>query len=394
MKQYVVLLDAFFLALLITSCSSNLPLDSQADSGISPYRVSLTTAKDVALAFMNERTPLSVTKSTSNSILSTSTFKGQQGQDLAFIVTFSTGGYVLVSADNRLDPILGYSETGVLPEDKAQLPVGFQLWLEGLEETLARLDDDSSEPDPAVASFWDRLLPTNTKVVPLNPNPPALIDTTVGPLLTSTWHQWDPYNWATPMCYIDSLHQNIHAPAGCAPLAIARIMHYHQYPNIFYWADIPNSGATANTAALFESIYNNLGSEISFGANATTVSSSFNPATFLSVNYGYTYAQRCNYSSTAYLTMKDELLTYQRPVILSGRPTSGDGHYWVCDGVHYYQTCTELDDGSFVTYGHLYFHHAWGYDSSLDAWLSSSAQFTVDGTTFSQSLKLCYHLYP
>jgi hypothetical protein len=188
-------------------------------------------------------------------------------------------------------------------------------------------------------------------------------------------------------------------PVGCAPLALARVMHYHQFPstNNWNWTNIPNTGATQDTYALFNNIHSNLSNicTISYSITETGIPTTVNLADFLSTYYSYTHAQRSNYSSySSYLTIYDELYLYQRPVILTGCSTDGKAHTWVCDGIHDYQTCVELDDGSYLVYGHLYFHHAWGLESINDTWLGYAvSSFVVNGYDLSESIKLDHHLY-
>ena len=42
----------------------------------------------------------------------------------------------------------------------------------------------------------------------------------VGPLLTTTWNQWGPYNNLCPQG----------CPSGCVPTAVAQIMNYWKWP--------------------------------------------------------------------------------------------------------------------------------------------------------------------
>ena len=109
----------------------------------------------------------------------------------------SNGGFVIVSGDERMPAILGYSFEGSFVAD--QLPDNFREWLEGY---AAQVDYLRKNPQTEVAS--------QRKVQ----------GSSISPMLDCEWDQWWPYN---TMCPNGS-------PAGCAATAMAQIMYYHKWP--------------------------------------------------------------------------------------------------------------------------------------------------------------------
>ena len=119
------------------------------------------------------------------------------------------GGFVILSADDRALPVLGYSASGTL--DPQRMPINMRLWLQGYEQqvTLACQYDTPALPLPLAAKDAD----------------------SVAALLTSRWDQGRYYNDACP--YDQSIHGNYlnhHPYTGCTATATAQVMRYWQWP--------------------------------------------------------------------------------------------------------------------------------------------------------------------
>ena len=109
------------------------------------------------------------------------------------------GGYAIIAADDRVSPVLGYSDQGNINLDN--IPENMASWLEYYEHELNSLKSDANN----------------------------IIDTPVSrseikPLLNSLWHQYAPYNMLCPV------YDGIQCPVGCVAIAMAQIMYYHKWP--------------------------------------------------------------------------------------------------------------------------------------------------------------------
>ena len=108
-------------------------------------------------------------------------------------------------------------------------------------------------------------------------------------------------------------------------------------------------------------------------------------------NFGYKSAVRANYNQT---TVKNELLAYQRPVLLRGA-TSGVGHVWVCDGAHYWTICNVTPNGDVGAYVYLYFHMNWGWGGDYDGWYSSgNFSIPAKNENYNSGLRMIYNIVP
>ena len=111
-------------------------------------------------------------------------------------------GFIIVSADDVAETILGYSDNGSL--DAATIPANLKSWLEEYARAI-----DWAQTQGITEKPTKRLYST----------PPAKAKSSVPYLLTSTWDQEAPYN---DMCVFDGDT----CATGCSATALAQIMYY------------------------------------------------------------------------------------------------------------------------------------------------------------------------
>ena len=155
---------------------------------------------------------------------------GIKGKDLADI-TARTGfrefyvfagtdgrGFVIVSGDDCVTPILGYSANSVFVAEG--MPENLQRWLNGYEEQIRfcrqqRVCDGLSvAAEGSVARQWQRLLAGS---LPTSPYP-----VNVEPLISTRWDQQTFYN---SLCPFDS-SENVRTVTGCVATAAGQLMRY------------------------------------------------------------------------------------------------------------------------------------------------------------------------
>ncbi len=133
----------------------------------------------------------------------------KQNVDLAYYIfnVEQQGGFVIVSGDDRLPDILGYSDKGELNVEIA--PCNLKCLLSCYERTidsLRQVRDDASSSTRRVSSIRK----TSRIEIP--------------PLITTHWGQGAPYNNMCPE--IDGQK----CLTGCVATAMAQIINYHQWP--------------------------------------------------------------------------------------------------------------------------------------------------------------------
>ena len=131
-----------------------------------------------------------------------------------YIFNFSDNkGFIIVSADDKVNPILGYSFERSFDISKA--PSNVLGWLKRYDEEIIRIMNDETKP---VHPEWERLnLNTTTSIKR---------GIQVAPLLKTTWNQSPIYNDSCPK----DPTTNTLSVTGCVATAMAQTMKYWNYP--------------------------------------------------------------------------------------------------------------------------------------------------------------------
>ncbi len=256
------------------------------------------------------------------------------------------GGYTIVAADDRVDGILGYSESGEFnPHD---IPDNMRWWLSTYRRDISVLNKSGKAAVKAK--------------VPQHK--------LVKPLIQTKWNQDTPFN---DLCPNDSVTGK-RSVTGCVATAMAQVMKFHNWPpkgkgsfedysfegTKYDWDNMLDvytadkySVTEANAVARLmldcgKSVNMKYSSEAS-GAQSAMVGLA------LMDYFDYDPSLRMH-RREAYTTLQWDSLVYNelasgRPVYYSGASENG-GHAFVCDG---YQ-------------GNGFFHFNWGWGGSQDGY--------------------------
>ncbi len=175
-------------------------------------------ARTAALNFMSRTVP-TVTKSSSCQLAYAEA--GQQDGDTLFFVFNVGGGFAIVSADDAVTPILGYSPDGHF--DPQNIPDNCRAWLQGYADQIAYVRAQLLVRAASVEAEWNALLSTEESSPALTPKS----GTSVAPLLTTKWGYGLYYN---SLCPEDTTNYTGHVWAGSAATAMAQIINYWEYP--------------------------------------------------------------------------------------------------------------------------------------------------------------------
>lgn len=332
-------------------------------------------------------------------------------------------GFVIVSGDDRTEPILGYSDKGEVTEKN--MPENLKYWLECYEIQMKSLDH-------AKAAGSRGTTRTASK-------------TAVAPLIQAHWDQGAPYNYMCPsvinvtqggenkVAYIDygkpGYDANNRCITGCVATAMAQVMYYWKWPEtcgplnqinkgIWIKQEIIEDPEAIGEEPVVQYVVDNdcglpetkfdwenmlptyLGDESEESASAMAVSklmrycgqavnmnygiseSGTNVSASDMVNYfGYGKTAKTVYRMFYTVADWEDLiyneLFYGRPVLYGGSSASG-GHQFICDGY----------DGNGL------FHFNWGWSGSSDGYfvlslanpqdLGSGGGTNTDGFSYGQ----------
>ena len=298
-------------------------------------------------------------------------------------------GFTIVSGDDRLPEIVGYSSQGSYDENN--LPEGFVSFMKAYQNLYNKvnLGDAEALKNLAEIKAW-----RNKK------NASAASTSAVAPLLGNIeWDQTSPYNNMCPK--YDSVHV---AATGCVATAMAQVMAYYKYPKQLK-ADIPGYVNRWNgipmeipTITREEGIYDwdNMLPKYNKEANATQQqkdavaklmyhcgaavqmtygqeSAASVSATKLAKYFGYDAdlmmdLNRSTFSLDKWMQIIDTELAAGRPVLYSGQASDG-GHQFICDG----------KDGEGL------YHINWGWSGSQNGYFDLSLLNPEKGGTGSGS---------
>ena len=306
-----------------------------------------------------------------------------------FVYNVGEQGFVIISSNTVLPPVLGWSDQGVFP-DMEDTPENFSSWIQHYAEMIDFATTNGIQPETKIQRLWDEAAQgifgsRNT--------------TTVDPLVSTRWNQDCYYNeycpetnggwwWGGPCghCY-----------AGCVATAMGQVMKYWDYPTTgfgshsyvhseygeqsanfgattYHWDQMPNEIWSTNDAIATLLYHCGVSVNMNYSASGSGAQSA-DVETALRSYFGYCgakYHMKSSYQDEAWNAMLRAELDQSHPVYYSG--ANGDsGHAFVCDG---------YDDNDL-------FHFNFGWSGSGDAFYS-----TYDVNGFNQGQAVVNNIFP
>lgn len=301
-----------------------------------------------------------------------------------YVFAAPKGGFILVSGDDCVLPVLGYSAGNNF--DTKDIPEQLKEWLGNCENEMrywrAREASGEWQVPEEISSQWALLAGGR---MPAAKNTKSMCDT-----LTVTWSQGLYYNL---LCPVDTNHSSGHTPTGCVATAMGMVMKYWNFPTTGYldhsytpsnssygvqyadfgsttyqWDSMPDkltaytSGAQDTAVALLlyhAGVSVNMGYGPSGSGAQSNAFGNINKAcqeNALTGYFKYKPSLHClhidDYSMSEWNAIMTAEIDAGRPVLYAGTDTSSGGHAYVLDG---YNT-----DG--------YFHINWGWNGGANGY--------------------------
>lgn len=295
--------------------------------------------------------------------------RGEKGAGASFYVfNFNMDGFVIVAGDDRVQPILAFSDEGAFVTEN--IPAHIRFFLDGYTEEIQYVVDNQQFENKLALQQWEMLL---SDVIPAIKDG----DTIVSPLLgNNEWNQTKYYNDLCPADASGHSAYGGHAAVGCGALVMGQVMRYWKYPTTGTGSHTYNSSNYGTLSANFGATtyhYENMPDKLTAGnhpdscvdaiatllyhcgvavnmnygpsasvCNSNKIVSAF--STYFSYPTTIRYIERGSLSSAVWLKYLKDELDEGAPFMYGGSGSYG-GHVWTCDG---YQ-----DDD--------YFHFNWGW---------------------------------
>ncbi|MFT3949393.1 MAG: C10 family peptidase [Agriterribacter sp.] len=352
-----------------------------------------------------------VSANKNNKIKNQFVFSDSSGYPAMYIFNYENdGGFLFVSADYKMQPILAFVEAGEFKQNDT-VPPTFIEWANRTFENIEIVRKGLYDNTRGAKAAWDEYFKANNIDMRLSsiPSDPPCSDYsttyTVGPLLTVTWGQACTYNDLCPASGCTNVCPGSPAAwTGCAATAMAQVIRYWA-PTTTYaynYASMPATFGNTEVQRLMRDLGLSANLNISYGCTGSSSFGTKIAPTFIT-NFGMAAANRITYTNgSTYNTVKSDIVA-SRPVILEGCCTKitnwlgvvtgyDNCHAWVCDGFREANFYFCLDgEQSGNTY--LYFHMNWGWH---ETWGGSdyNGWFGVDNWNVSaRSLNFQYARY-
>lgn len=295
-----------------------------------------------------------------------------------FYVFGTDNSFVIIAADDCVQPILGYSIENHFGMD--EMPENLYYWLEGYDEQIAEAAKSGQKATQEVRDTWVSLVSGN---IPKSKDTPTY-------LIQTNWNQGAPYNIYCPSC---SAGDGGHACTGCVATAMAQIMKYYGHPaqgfgshsytprahpdygeisvnfgqTIYDWSNMTNTYGNSSTDIQNEAVATlmyHCGVSLNMNYNGDNQGSSgaytdevaYALQNYFNYSQTIQYVSRSGYSDTTWKNLLIQEISANRPIQYHGaREENGKlfGHSFICDG--YY----ESEDK---------FHFNWGWGGTSDGW--------------------------
>ena len=270
-------------------------------------------------------------------------------------------GFVIVSADDRTEAVLGYSYHGTFSLD--DMPDNLRWWLSVYTEQIKSMEDDY-QPSEKATTRADK--------------------SAILPLITTAWNQIEPYNLQCP----ESGGQK--CLTGCTAIALAQVLYYYRWPASCtslpaYVTNTLKLSVPELPSTTFK--WNQMKATYAYGENSGPAAEAvaellcycgqanemdYTPTSSAAYIHEDVMINSFNYSKNMRRILRDDFadehwesiiyneLAENRPVLYGGEadPGSvGEGHQFICDGYD----------------GNGKYHMNWGWGGYCDGYYLLSA---------------------
>lgn len=271
--------------------------------------------------------------------------------------------FVILSADDRAVPVLGYALDR--PFDADNMPANMLSWLQGYDYEISYLIEHQVEASKDIVEAWG-MLAQETLWQPVNRSE-------VLPLIATKWGQRAPFNYNCPSSCV----------TGCVAIAMSQIMKYWEYPNkgtgshsyfhstygslnanfgntTYDWDQMtftPSASCPLSEKQAIGTLAYQCGVavEMDYGPEVSSAYSADVPNAmiqYFGYNPGTVMDEKAYFTDAGWKTLIKDELNQLRPVYYAGNnATSDGGHAFICDG---------YDNRD-------YFHFNWGWTGNHDA---------------------------
>jgi len=301
---------------------------------------------------------------------------------LYYIINFSPKGFVIVSADDNISPVIGYSYESTL--NPAKMPVNLSCFMSEVRKEIKTALAENIKADENISNLWEYYSTAENLSVKKSK--------AVAPLLPSNWNQDKYYNL---FCPIAEGGPDGRAYAGCVATAMSQVMYYYRYPltgqgthgginfgtTTYEWDNMLDELSNYNEPVAKLMYHCGKAVDMSYaadGSGAQTYDAPDALVDYFKYDGACTYSNKSGYTASGWTSLLKANIDAKHPMIYSG---SGDywsgGHAWNCDGY-------DASDN---------FHMNWGWGGYSNGYFAVS-NLVAGGSTFNSNQAVVRNIYP
>ena len=283
------------------------------------------------------------------------------GDPALYVFGLDGGGFIIVAGDDRLRPVLGYSDKSVF--NVKNMPDHIAGWFKSITETVKQVRRAGGTQSNEVSKEWNSVPKRSSQEVKLQ---------------TALWSQEYPYNMYTPMLFSNGTE---HCTTGCTNTATAIVMRFHKHPEAgvgvlpdytyskgitrtqsghtlgykYDWDNMPTYNLDESTPMyqakqvaqlMFDCGVMNKCKWNEYVAEADPFNIPRALATYMGYDKSIRSVERKDFNTDEWENVIRGEIDCRRPVIYAGQHDEGNGHVWVIDG--------------YASSGYFYMNWGWG----------------------------------
>lgn len=322
------------------------------------------------------------------------TYYDNNGNTCFYVFNYDDG-FVMISADDRVKPVLAYSEEGVFNVNN--ISDGLEYYMKHYASTITDIIENDRIATQDIIDEWNLVL--GKGVITEMP-----LLRTVEPLVSLMWNQDYPYN---SLCPVDYMGPGGHVYAGCVATAMSMVMKFWNYPErgegsysytpegypqqtanfgetVYDWDNMPNSISAGSSQTQINAIatlmyHCGVSVDMIYGPDASgAYSNDVYDAITTYFNYSESsrYEDREDYTKYEWENMLINNFDQGMPAYYSGSGNTG-GHAFICDGYN----------------ENRYFHFNWGWSGYNNGYFAIDA-LNVYGQTFNDYQAAYFDMVP
>lgn len=338
----------------------------------------------------------------------------KDGENVMYIVNYVERGFVILSADRRMDPILAHSIKNSFDTKQSLYNPGLVAWIDEFSSIISSIRQSDKETSGISEKLWDSYITEQLDLMALGTD--LICDSssytrTIGPLLNTQWGQSCGYNANLPVsgCGINCDR----ALTGCVATAMAQILKYHadrswhgNYRNSnnaivlpLDWSGMPLLNVNSSPGSDVPTLMDDIGqiTDMNYTCEEGSSSHISDAHSAFVDNFNFRTALRHDLDDISDYELILEEIDLNRPVYIRGQntkdedesfswlfPTYGDGHAWVADGYSYNVNC---DTGNSISNSYR-IHMNWGWSGNADG------EYLKKSNDFPNHREIIYNLVP